>query len=107
MDHLSSKPRLIEMFRHERSRWTRLVRFSADCPLCGSNIELRQGKPDHTLPLVGRCIESPHAHGHHLPGLFILGYDTSFLNISSAMRLASSCLSALMSGSSTPSSPAT
>ncbi|PBK04231.1 hypothetical protein CNQ84_11405 [Pseudomonas abyssi] len=63
----------IEMFRHERSRWTRLVRFSADCPLCGSNIELRQGKPDHVLPLVGRCIESPHAHVYSFDRMTLRG----------------------------------
>ncbi len=52
----------LEMYRHEKYRWTRLVRFSADCPICGSNIELRGGKPDQKYPLVGRCVESPHAH---------------------------------------------
>jgi hypothetical protein len=52
----------LEMFRHEQQRWTRLVRFSADCPFCGGNIVLMSGRPDQAPPLVGRCVESPHAH---------------------------------------------
>lgn len=52
----------LEMFRHDRNRWTRLVRFTADCPICGGNISLKKGAPDQKQPLVGRCGESPHAH---------------------------------------------
>lgn len=46
----------------ERIQWTRFVRFTADCPICKGRIEVKQGKPDHRIPLVGRCIESPFAH---------------------------------------------
>ncbi len=63
----------LEMFRHEKSRWTRLVRFSADCPWCGSNIELKAGKPDQHYPLVGRCIESPHAHVYSFDRMTLSG----------------------------------
>lgn len=63
----------LEMFRHEDYRWTRLVRFSADCPICGSNIELQPGKPDQKLPLVGRCIESPHAHVYSFDRMTLRG----------------------------------
>lgn len=63
----------LEMFRHEKHRWTRLVRFSADCPLCGSNIELKTGTPDHKYPLVGRCIESPHAHVYSFDRMTLRG----------------------------------
>lgn len=53
----------IEMHRdNERNQWTRFVRFTADCPICSGRVELMTGKPEHRLPLVGRCIESPHAH---------------------------------------------
>lgn len=53
----------LEMYRDDAKRpWTRFVRFSSDCPLCGGQILLAAGKPDHKVPLVGRCGESPHAH---------------------------------------------
>lgn len=63
----------LEMFRHDNYRWTRLVRFSADCPVCGSTIELQPGKPDHQLPLVGRCVESPHAHVYSFDRMTLRG----------------------------------
>lgn len=52
----------LEIFRHDKERWIRLVRYVADCPLCGGTVELMPGKPDQCLPLVGRCLESPHIH---------------------------------------------
>lgn len=52
----------LEMYRHDKQKWIRLVRFTADCPLCGGQIELMTGHPEHHLPLVGRCLEAPHAH---------------------------------------------
>lgn len=52
----------LEIFRHDKERWIRLVRYAADCPLCGGTVELMPGKPDQCLPLVGRCLESPHIH---------------------------------------------
>ena len=53
----------LEMYRDDAKRpWTRFVRFSSECPLCGGQVLLAQGKPDHLMPLVGRCGESPHAH---------------------------------------------
>lgn len=53
----------LEMYRDDAKRpWTRFVRFSSDCPFCGGRILLAEGKPDHQMPLVGRCGESPHAH---------------------------------------------
>jgi hypothetical protein len=53
----------IEMYRDaEKNQWTRFVRFSGDCSLCNGRVLLMPGKPDHLVPLVGRCIESPHAH---------------------------------------------
>ena len=53
----------LEMYRDEAKRpWTRFVRFSSDCPFCGGRVLLAEGRPDHLMPLVGRCGESPHAH---------------------------------------------
>jgi hypothetical protein len=53
----------LEMYRDgEKHPWTRIVRFSSDCPLCSGRILLMPGKPEHLVPLVGRCGESPHAH---------------------------------------------
>ncbi|QTS85222.1 hypothetical protein JLK41_18110 [Ectopseudomonas khazarica] len=53
----------LEMYRDDAKRpWTRFVRFSSDCPFCGGRILLAEGKPDHQVPIVGRCGESPHAH---------------------------------------------
>lgn len=59
---LFEDPCELEMYGQRKARWTRLVRYSADCPMCGGEIELVPGRPDQRLPLVGRCIESPHAH---------------------------------------------
>lgn len=63
----------LEMFRNERRRWTRLVQFSADCPLCGSTIKLQPGRPDHKYPLVGRCVESPHVHVYSFDRMTLKG----------------------------------
>lgn len=53
----------LEMHRDsDKQQWTRVVRFSGDCPICGGRVLLAKGKPDQVLPLVGRCNESPYAH---------------------------------------------
>lgn len=60
---LKEDPAELEMYRDDAKRpWTRFVRFSSDCPFCGGRVLLAAGKPDHQVPLVGRCGESPHAH---------------------------------------------
>lgn len=69
-------PCQLEMYRQAGEKWIRLVRFTADCPLCGGSVELRPGKPEHRYPLVGRCLESPHYHvfsfdRSHLLGTYI------------------------------------
>lgn len=69
-------PCQLEMYRHKGEKWIRLVRFTADCPLCGGSVELMSGKSDHRVPLVGRCLESPHYHvfsfdRSHLLGTYI------------------------------------
>ena len=53
----------IEMYRdRERNQLTRVTRFKGICPSCSAEVVLRAGQPDHNLPLVGRCVESPFAH---------------------------------------------
>lgn len=65
----------LEMHRDsEGNQWTRFVRFSADCPICSGKIELLPGKPEHRLPLVGRCAESPHAHVFSFDRTQLTGY---------------------------------
>ena len=59
---LLEDPCQLEMYRRDSEKWIRLVRFTADCPLCGGSVELAKGHPDHQQPLVGRCQESPHYH---------------------------------------------
>lgn len=65
----------LEMHRDsEGNQWTRFVRFSAECPICSGKIELLPGKPEHRLPLVGRCAESPHAHVYSFDRTQLTGY---------------------------------
>lgn len=53
----------IEMYRdRERNQLTRVTRFKGVCSICSSDVVLRDGKPDQSIPLVGRCVESPFAH---------------------------------------------
>ncbi|MFJ5296849.1 hypothetical protein ACIQAL_10020 [Pseudomonas sp. NPDC088368] len=73
---LAEDPCQLEMYRHGGEKWIRLVRFSANCPLCGGGVTLTHGKPDQSVPLVGRCLESPHYHvfsfdRSHLLGTYI------------------------------------
>lgn len=53
----------IEMYRDKhRNQITRFTRFTSVCPICTSDIVLREGMPDQKAPLVGRCVESPYDH---------------------------------------------
>ena len=62
----------LERYRKSDGQWTRLVRFSGECTLCGGRVELRKGRPDQLYPLVGRCVNSPHAH--------VYSFDRTLLN---------------------------
>lgn len=70
---ITEDPCELEMHRQDNAQWTRLVRFSAECPLCGGNVELRPGKPEHCFPLVGRCGNSPHAHVYSFDRMLLKG----------------------------------
>lgn len=63
----------LEMYRQADGQWTRLVRFKAECKLCGGHVELRSGRPEHAYPLVGRCINSPHAHVYSFDRMLLSG----------------------------------
>jgi len=65
----------IEMYRdRERNQLTRVTRFRGICPLCSAEVVLRDGKSDHNLPLVGRCVESPFAHVYSFDRVMMTGY---------------------------------
>ncbi|WP_179061461.1 hypothetical protein [Pseudomonas taiwanensis] len=70
---LMEDPCELEMHRQEDGQWTRLVRFQAECALCGGAVELRPGRPDHQYPLVGRCGNSPHAHVYSFDRMLLSG----------------------------------
>ena len=53
----------LEMYRDkDRNQITRVTKFKGTCPICTSDVILKDGKPDQKMPLVGRCVESPFAH---------------------------------------------
>src|SRR5690606_17038389 len=65
----------IEMYRdRERNQLTSVTRFRGICPLCSAEVVLRDGKSDHNLPLVGRCVESPFAHVYSFDRVMMTGY---------------------------------
>lgn len=56
------EPAQLEIFRDgDRSEW-RLIRYTADCPICNARIHVMDGRPDFPRRLVGRCNESPREH---------------------------------------------
>ena len=64
----------IEMYRdRERNQLTRITRFKGICPICSAEVVLRIGQPDHNLPLVGRCVESPFAHVYSFDRVLMSG----------------------------------
>jgi len=63
----------LEMYRQSDGQWTRLVRFTGECTLCGGRVELKSGKPEHAYPLVGRCINSPHSHVYSFDRMLMSG----------------------------------
>lgn len=70
---LMEDPCELEMYRQADGQWTRLVRFSGECTLCGGRVELKSGAPEHHYPLVGRCINSPHAHVYSFDRMLLNG----------------------------------
>lgn len=55
-------PAQLEIWRSEgQSEW-RLVRYTANCPVCASLVTVQPGEPDFPRRLVGRCSESPREH---------------------------------------------
>lgn len=70
----------IEMYRdRDRNQLTRVTRFKAVCPICSSDVVLRAGKPDHNIPLIGRCVESPFSHTYSFDRVTLKGSRLSFV----------------------------
>jgi len=64
----------IEMYRDkDRHQLTRVTRFKGVCPICFSDVILRNGKSDQGIPLVGRCVESPFAHVYSFDRILMTG----------------------------------
>ncbi len=65
----------IEMYRNkDKLKIARVTEFTATCPICSGLVELANGKPDQSYPLVGRCKESPHAHVYSFDRMTMKGY---------------------------------
>ncbi|WP_201532795.1 hypothetical protein [Psychrobacter ciconiae] len=70
----------IEMYRGQDGfNIARMTEFTAQCPICSGNIILAKGMPDQRQPLVGRCVEAPHAHVYSFDRMTMKG---SFLGVS-------------------------
>lgn len=52
----------------------RITEIRSVCPICTAPILLMNGKPDQSAPLVGRCIEAPHAHIYSFDRVLMVGY---------------------------------
>lgn len=64
----------IEMYRDsERNQITRFTQFKSTCPICTADIVLKSGYPEHKLPLVGRCVESPFSHVYSFDRVTMMG----------------------------------
>lgn len=57
------EPSQVEMIRTEgKTSHVQLVRYTANCSICGSKVEVLDGKREFPRRLVGRCTESPREH---------------------------------------------
>lgn len=67
----------IEFFGKEKGykyNIARITEIRSVCPICTAPILLMDGKPDQSAPLVGRCIEAPHAHVYSFDRMLMIGY---------------------------------
>ena len=55
-------PAQLERRRADGGEILRLVRYSAACPVCGSDLHLADGAPGHPRRTVGRCLDAPREH---------------------------------------------
>ena len=55
-------PAQLERKRTEKGEVLRLLRYTAPCPVCGSDLHLGDGGPDRPGRTVGRCIDAPREH---------------------------------------------
>lgn len=67
----------IEFFGKEKDykyNIARITEIRSVCPICTAPILLMDGRPDQSAPLVGRCIEAPHAHVYSFDRVMMVGY---------------------------------
>ncbi len=75
MSHFNTYDTDLELYcDNSKNKVLHLTYFTATCPICESPIDLQYGKPDHNLPLVGRCKEAPHAHVYTFDRMTMKGY---------------------------------
>lgn len=59
---LMEEPTQLDMAKDEKHRYIRLVRYTATCPVCAGNIEMRYGTGENTRRIFGCCSEVPQEH---------------------------------------------
>lgn len=59
---LMEEPTQLDMAKDDKHRYIRLVRYSATCPVCAGNIELRYGTGQNKRRIFGCCSEVPQEH---------------------------------------------
>lgn len=67
----------IEFFGKEKGykyNIARITEIRSVCSICTAPILLMSGKPDQSAPLVGWCIEAPHAHIYSFDRVLMVGY---------------------------------
>lgn len=52
----------LDMAKDDKHRYIRLVRYTATCPVCAGNIELRYGTGENKRRIFGCCSEVPQEH---------------------------------------------
>ncbi|GAB2886307.1 hypothetical protein GCM10027046_13300 [Uliginosibacterium flavum] len=57
----------LELFRpnggvSDAPKIARMIKYAAQCPICGAQVLLDRGEPDFPRRIVGRCQESPREH---------------------------------------------
>jgi hypothetical protein len=59
---LKEDPVQLDMAKDDKHRYVRLVRYSAVCPICAGNVELKYGTSANKRRIFGCCSEVPQEH---------------------------------------------
>lgn len=59
---VGDSPAQLEVARTPSGKVIRLVRYVAPCPVCGAELQLDDGAPEHPRRMVGRCMDAPREH---------------------------------------------